>query len=203
MKSFQAKMYIEEDLATIEFDIQMTGGEDHNDQDQLVPGWDFLLIQDAKSLDILLGIYDVDSMKGVGEMSSAIEGKDYKTTKEEALKFLELYIAGRQCIKYNYIYPHSHNLHSDHTAADQIHIANKNSTDVFLKNPENNELEFWQSFPPQTLDPEELDELNQTKQAIQQNKMPSEYPDGTKGDVYDATRDQEGNFTTSPSKDEK
>jgi len=227
MKSFQAKMYIEEDLATIEFDIQLTGGEDPNDDMEFFPNWSFILLQ-HKTEDwyaflekefgmtheevvekyptgpVMLGIYDADSMNGVGQMTAMDQDdKDFNAVQEETLKFLDFYIEGRQCIKFNYIYPPNPSIIPASIAPDQKQVSNKNSVDVFVRKPGNNEFEFVKSFPPITIPQEELEELNQNKQAIQQNKMPTEYPDGTTSHVYDTIRDQEGNFITSPSKDEK
>ena len=204
MKSFQAKMYIEEDLATIEFGIQMTGGEDPNDNDEFLPLWDFTLVKMGSDEDfhafaekqmgktheevaklyptspVLLGIYDADSMNGVGQMTAMDQDdKDFNAVQEETLKFLELYIEGRQCMKYNYIYPPNPKITRKIFAPDQKFVINKNSEDLFVKRPGNNKFGFWKRIPHKPFTQEALDELNQTKQAIQQQQIPTEYADGT------------------------
>ena len=53
MKSFQARMYVEDGMATIEFDIELTGQEDK----EVAPVWEFAYPNGPSSI----YIYDASS----------------------------------------------------------------------------------------------------------------------------------------------
>ena len=108
MKSFKAKLYIEDNLATIEFDVTMKGKYDVDSEIR----WNFGVIQaglkDKPPL-CILSVYDKDVMKMCGEILSPnnvrITFQNAPMAREISLKFLDLYIAGKWCLIFNYIYP--------------------------------------------------------------------------------------------------
>ena len=108
MKSFEAKLYIEDNLATIEFDIMMKGKYDT----QSLIGWEFGIIQvtwKTKSSVCVLSVYDRDDVKMVGKILSSnhvnVTLQNPPLAREISLKFLDLYIEGKWCLIFNYIYP--------------------------------------------------------------------------------------------------
>ena len=108
MKSFEAKLYIEDNLATIEFDIMMKGIYDT----QSLISWDFGVIQvtwKTKSSVCVLSVYDRDDVKMVGKILSSnhvnVTLQNPPLAREISLKFLDLYIEGKWCLIFNYIYP--------------------------------------------------------------------------------------------------
>ena len=108
MKSFKAKLYIEDNLATIEFDIMMKGKYDV----QSSIGWDFGVIRvtfKKKSSVCVLSVYNRDDVKMVGKILSSnhvnVTFQNSPLAREISLKFLDLYIEGKWCLIFNYIYP--------------------------------------------------------------------------------------------------
>ena len=108
MKSFEAKLYIEDNLATIEFDIMMKGKYDV----QSLIDWDFGVIRvtfKKKSSVCILSVYNRDDMKMVGKILSSnhvnVTFQNPLLAREISLKFLDLYIEGKWCLIFNYIYP--------------------------------------------------------------------------------------------------
>ena len=108
MKSFEAKLYIEDNLATIEFDIMMKGKYDV----QSSIGWDFGVIRvtfKKKSSVCVLSVYDRDDVKMIGKILSSnhvnVTFQNSPLAREISLKFLDLYIEGKWCLIFNYIYP--------------------------------------------------------------------------------------------------
>ena len=108
MKSFEAKLYIEDNLATIEFDIMMKG---KYDVESLI-NWNFAVIKvgfKGKPRLCVLSVYNQDDMKAVGEILSPnyvrITFQNTPMAREISLKFLDLYIEGKWCLIFNYIYP--------------------------------------------------------------------------------------------------
>ena len=108
MKSFEAKLYIEDNLATIEFDIMMKGKYDV----QSLIDWDFGVIQvtgPTKSSVCVLSVYNRDDVKMVGKILSSnhvnVTFQNSPLAREISLKFLDLYIEGKWCLIFNYIYP--------------------------------------------------------------------------------------------------
>jgi len=108
MKSFEAKLYIEDNLATIEFDIMMKGKYDV----QSLIDWDFAIIRvtfKKKSSVCVLSVYNRDDMKMVGKILSSnhvnVTFQNPPLAREISLKFLDLYMEGKWCLIFNYIYP--------------------------------------------------------------------------------------------------
>ena len=108
MKSFEAKLYIEDNLATIEFDIMMKGKYDV----QSLIDWDFAIIRvtfKKKSSVCVLSVYNQDDVKMVGKILSSnhvnVTFQNPPLAREISLKFLDLYIEGKWCLIFNYIYP--------------------------------------------------------------------------------------------------
>ena len=104
MKSFEAKLYIEDNLATIEFDIMMKGKYDT----QSLIGWEFGIIQvtwKTKSSVCVLSVYDRDDVKMVGKILSSnhvnVTFQNSPLAREISLKFLDLYIEGKWCLIFN------------------------------------------------------------------------------------------------------
>ena len=108
MKSFEAKLYIEDNLATIEFDVMMKGKYDVDSEIR----WNFGVIQaglkDKPPL-CILSVFDQDIMKMCGEILSPnnvrITFQNAPMAREISLKFLDLYIEGKWCLIFNHIYP--------------------------------------------------------------------------------------------------
>ena len=108
MPPFEAKLYIEDNLATIEFDIMMKGKYDV----QSSIGWDFGVIRvtwKTKSSVCILSVYDRDDVKMIGKILSSnhvnVTFQNPPLAREISLKFLDLYIEGKWCLIFNYIYP--------------------------------------------------------------------------------------------------
>ena len=108
MKSFEAKLYIEDNLATIEFDIMMKGKYDV----QSLIDWDFAIMRvtwKTKSPVCVLSVYNQDDMEMVGKILSSnhvnVTFQNPSLAKEISLKFLDLYMEGKWCLIFNYIYP--------------------------------------------------------------------------------------------------
>ena len=108
MKSFEAKLYIEDNLATIEFDIMMKGKYDV----QSLIDWDFAIMRvtwKTKSPVCVLSVYDRDDVKMVGKILSSnhvnVTLQNPPLAREISLKFLDLYMEGKWCLIFNYIYP--------------------------------------------------------------------------------------------------
>ena len=108
MKSFEAKLYIEDNLATIEFDIMMKGKYDV----QSLIDWDFAVIQvtwKTKLSVCVLSVYNRDDMEMVGKILSSnhvnVTFQNPPLAREISLKFLDLYMEGKWCLIFNYIYP--------------------------------------------------------------------------------------------------
>ena len=108
MESFSAKMYIKDNLATIEFDVTMKGKYDVDSEIK----WNFGVIQaglkDKPPL-CILSVYDKDVMKMCGEILSPnyvrITFQNTPMAREISLKFLDLYMEGKWCLIFNHIYP--------------------------------------------------------------------------------------------------
>ena len=108
MKSFEAKLYIEDNLATIEFDIMMKGKYDV----QSLIYWDFAVIRvtwKTKSSVCVLSVDDRDDVKMIGKILSSnhvnVTFQNPPLAREISLKFLDLYMEGKWCLIFNYIYP--------------------------------------------------------------------------------------------------
>ena len=81
MKSFKAKLYIEDNLATIEFDVMMKGKYDED----YTPGWNFGIVehnwipekkelsQTAPRTRLTLSVYNEDDMMMVGEIRTGLQ----------------------------------------------------------------------------------------------------------------------------------
>ena len=92
MKSFKVKMSIQNNIPTIEFDVEMIGEYDTEGECM----GDFLIIQDHKSSECVLGYYNADDLESVGRMDS----------REESLEFLDLYLKNMNFQKiFKYLYP--------------------------------------------------------------------------------------------------
>jgi hypothetical protein len=108
MPPFEAKLYIEDNLATIEFDIMMKG---KYDVESLI-NWNFAVIKvgfKGKPRLCVLSVYNQDDMKAVGEILSPnyvrITFQNTPMAREISLKFLDLYMEGKWCLIFNHIYP--------------------------------------------------------------------------------------------------
>ena len=250
MKSFEAKLYIEDNLATIEFDVTMKGKYDE-DYD---PAWSFCIvtcewIPEKKELSqtaprLVLSVYNGDNMKVVGKIFQAdnhgdlrmlIIGNrtDLRTDKEQSdaiqeenlakeisLQFLDLWLKGKQCIKYNYIYPHDE---PTHLPLPQKHIrkevpwtkkdvvgtttfappegykirsvrkvsADVASWDIYIKKPGETEFVYHKTYVEE-IDTESDLEMRDVYQQIKHNKLSKTYPDGTPAKCVPTERDEDG-----------
>ena len=206
MKSFQAKMYVEDGMATIEFDIEMMGEADQ----EFSPYFGFMLSTPVANPEekekysmpekppVLLGLFDVDTMKHSGEMLSQINNEPFSTIKKETIKFLELYIEGKNCEKHNYIFPPG----VKPTVMNDKQIQNGDKWDVFAKSPVTGET-VRQSSPRSTENEAEIiADAKQNLEAVRNDEMPKENPDGTSGHEWIQTYDEEGNEVVKPKKKE-
>jgi hypothetical protein len=92
MKSFKVKMSIQNGIPTLEYDVQMIGEYDREGECM----GDFVMMQDAKSSECVLGYFNADNLEVVGQMDS----------REESLEFLDLYIKNMNFQKiFKYLYP--------------------------------------------------------------------------------------------------
>ena len=206
MKSFQAKMYVEDGMATMEFDIEMMGEADQ----EFSPYFGFMLSTPEPTPEekekystpekppVLLGIFDVDTMKTAGEMLSQINNESFSVIKEETIKFLELYIEGKVCEKHNYIFPPG----VKPTVMNDKQIQNGDRWDVFAKSPVTGKT-VQQSSPRSTENEAEIiADAKQNLEAVRNDEMPKENPDGTSGHEWIQTYDEEGNEVVKPKKKE-
>ena len=238
MKSFKAKLYIEDNLATIEFDVTMKGEYDED----YTPGWDFGIIehkwipekkelsQTVPSTRLVLSIYNQDDMKMAGEIfqtdnhgvlhmlitSSSMDPETHQEEmvqeenlakcKEISLQFLDLWLKGKQCIKYNYIYPHDEPtnlpLPLKHIRKEDLWTkkelvettsADVASWDIYIKKP--GETEFvWHKTYGEEIDTESDLEMRDVYQQIKHNKLSKTYPDGTPAKYVPTERDEDGTW---------
>ena len=236
MKSFKAKLYIEDNLATIEFDVMMKGEYDED----YTPGWEFGMIchePEKKELSqtLVLSIYNEDDMKMVGEIfqtdnhgvlhmlitgttmepethqEEMVQEENIAKAKEISLQFLDLWLKGKQCIKYNYIYPHDeptnpplpikHIRKEDLWTKKELVGEQKLQTtppdvaswDIYIKKP--GETEFvWHKTYGEEIDTESDLEMRDVYQQIKHNKLSKTYPDGTPAKYVPTERDEDGTW---------
>ena len=238
MKSFEAKLYIEDNLATIEFDVMMKGEYDED----YTPGWNFGIIenkwmagerlsQTAPRTHLALSVYNKDNMMMVGEIfqtdnhgdlrmlitSSSMDPKAVEATEEEvileenlakeiSLQFLDLWLKGKQCIKYNYIYPHDE---PTNPPLPQKHIRKEDlwtkkelvettsadvaSWDIYIKKPGETEFVYHKTYTEE-IDTESDLEMRDVYQQIKHNKLSETYPDGTPAKYVPTERDEDGTW---------
>ena len=208
MKSFQARMYVEDGMATIEFDIEMMGKADQ----EFNPYFGFMLSTPVATPEekekysmpekppVLLGLFDVDTMKHSGEMLSQINNEPFSTIKKETIKFLELYIEGKNCEKHNYIFPPG--VKPTEIPLNDKQIQNGDRWDVFVKNPVTGETVKHSSLRSTENDAEIIAEAKQNLEAVRNDEMPKEHPDGTTGHEWEMTYDEDDNEITKPYKKE-
>ena len=91
MKNFKVKMSVQNGIPIIEFDVEMIGEYDKEGECM----GDFVMMQDAKSSECVLGYFNADNLEVVGQMD----------TREESLEFLDLYIKN---MKFHNIYRYSY-----------------------------------------------------------------------------------------------
>ena len=239
MKSFESKLYIEDNLATIEFDVMMKGEYDED----YTPGWNFGIIenkwipekkelsQTAPRTHLALSVYNKDNMMMVGEIfqtdnhgdlrmlitSSSMDPKAVEATEEEliqeenlakeiSLQFLDLWLKGKQCIKYNYIYPHDE---PTNPPLPQKHIRKEDlwtkkelvettsadvaSWDIYIKKPGETEFVYHKTYTEE-IDTESDLEMRDVYQQIKHNKLSKTYPDGTPAKYVPTERDEDGTW---------
>ena len=237
MKSFEAKLYIEDNLATIEFDVTMKGEYDED----YTPDWNFGIIenkwipkkkklsQTAPRTRLGLSVYNKDDMMMVGEIfqtdykgdlhmittSNNMDPKAGEATEEEliqeenlakeiSLQFLDLWLKGKQCIKYNYIYPRDEPtnppLPIKHIRKEDLWTkkelvgttsADKASWDIYIKKPGETEFVYHKTYAQET-EPESDLEMRDVYQQIKHNKLSKTYPDGTPAKCVPTERDEDG-----------
>jgi len=237
MKSFEAKLYIEDNLATIEFDVMMKGKYDED----YTPDWNFGIIenkwipkkkklsQTAPRTRLGLSVYNKDDMMMVGEIfqtdykgdlhmiitSNSMDPKAGEATEEEliqeenlakeiSLQFLDLWLKGKQCIKYNYIYPRDEPtnppLPIKHIRKEDLWTkkdvmgttpADVESWDIYIKKPGETEFVYHETYAQET-DPESDLEMRDVYQQIKHNKLSKTYPDGTPAKCVPTERDEDG-----------
>ena len=239
MKSFEAKLYIEDNLATIEFDVMMKGKYDED----YTPDWNFGIIENKwipkkKKLSqtvprtrLALSVYNKDDMMMVGKIfqtdnhgdlrmlitSSSMDPKAVEATEEKfiqeenlakeiSLQFLDLWLKGKQCIKYNYIYPRDEPtnppLPIKHIRKEDLWTkkelvettsADVASWDIYIKKPGETEFVYHETYAQET-DPESDLEMRDVYQQIKHNKLSTTYPDGTPAKYVPTERDEDGTW---------
>ena len=207
MKSFQAKMYVEDGMATMEFDIEMMGEADQ----EFSPYFGFMLSTPEPTPEerekystpekppVLLGIFDVDTMKTAGEMLSQINNESFSVIKEETIKFLELYIEGKECVKQNFIFPPG----VQRTVLNDKRIRNGDKWEVVGTNPDTGEETQKRTYPISTENEAEIiAEVKQVLEAVRNNEKPREYQDGTPWPEWELRKDEEGNEAVKPKKED-
>ena len=207
MKSFQARMYVEDGMATIEFDIEMMGEADQ----EFSPYFGFMLSTPVATPEekekysmpekppVLLGLFDVDTMKHSGEMLSQINNEPFSTIKKETIKFLELYIEGKECVKQNFIFPPG----VQRTVLNDKSIRNGDKWDVVGTNPDTGEETQKRTYPISTENEAEIiAEVKQVLEAVRNNEKPREYSDGTPWPEWELGKDEEGNEAVRPKKED-
>lgn len=207
MKSFQAKMYVEDGMATMDFDIHVLGTET---DEELMPYFGFMLSTPEPTDEerekysmpekppVFLGVFDVDTMKHSGEMLSKINNEPFSVIKEETIKFLELYIEGKVCEKHNFIFPPG----VKRTVMNDKHVQNGDKWDVFGVNPDTGDTANY-SYPRSAENEAEIiAEAKQNLEAVRNDEMPKKHPDGTPGQDWSVTYDKDGDEIVRPYKKE-
>ena len=220
MKSFKAKLYIEDNLATIEFDVTMKGKYDED----YTPGWDFGIIehkwipekkelsQTVPSTRLVLSIYNQDDMKMAGEIfqtdnhgvlhmlitsssmdpethqEEVVQEENLAKCKEISLQFLDLWLKGKKCIKYNFIYNYDE---PTHLPLPLKHIRKGNYWDVYVKKPGETEFVYHDRYMEED-DAESMVEMKDVYEQIKHNKLSLTYPDGTPAKYVPTERDEDG-----------
>ena len=222
MKSFKAKLYIEDNLATIEFDVTMKGKYDEG----YTPGWDFGIIehkwipekkelsQTVPSTRLVLSIYNRDDMKMAGEIfqtdnhgvlhmlitsssmdpethqEEVVQEENLAKCKEISLQFLDLWLKGKKCIKYNYIYNYAE---PTHPPLPLKHIRKGNYWDVYVKKPGETEFVYHDRYVEED-DSESMVEMKDVYEQIKHNKLSLTYPDGSPAKYVPTERDEDGTW---------
>ena len=213
MKSFKAKLYIEDNLATIEFDVTMKGKYDED----YTPGWDFGMIchePEKKELSqtLVLSIYNKDDMKMVGEIfqtdnhgvlhmlitgttmepethqEEMVQEENQAKAKEISLQFLDLWLKGKKCIKYNFIYNYAE---PTHPPLPLKHIRKGNYWEVYIKKPGETEFVYHDRYVEED-DSESMVEMKDVYEQIKHDKLSETYPDGTPSKYVPTERDEDG-----------
>ena len=208
MKSFQAKMYIEDGMATTEFDIHVLGTDG---LEELEPNYAFMVrtvyptpeerekYSMSEKNQVLIGIYNLDTMLQSGEMLSEMNDEPVSAIKEETIKFLELYIEGKECVKQNFIFPPG----VERTVLNDKRIRNGDKWDVVGTNPDTGEETQKRTYPISTENEAEIiAEVKQLLEAVRNNEKPREYPDGTPWPEWELGKDEEGNEAVRPKKED-
>ena len=222
MKSFKAKLYIEDNLATIEFDVTMKGEYDED----YTPGWDFGMIchePEKKELSqtLVLSIYNQDDMKMVGEIfqtdnhgdlrmlitSSSMDPKAVEATEEEliqeenlakeiSLQFLDLWLKGKECHKYNFIYKDIAD--GKPPISPHKYIRRGNYWHVYVKKFGEKEFTYVvednRAIQEGIYSEESMVEMKDVYEQIKHNKLSPTYPDGTPARTVQTERDENGNL---------
>jgi hypothetical protein len=226
MKSFKAKLYIEDNLATIEFDVTMKGKYD-TDTDC---GWNFGIIttrmerKKGSSKEragpptlLSLSIYNEDDMRMVGEIVPTHQNTDYQKgghsmktwnrfagksyeeyimAREISLQFLDLWLKGKECHKYNFIYKDIAD--GKPPISPHKYIRRGNYWHVYVKKFGEKEFTYVvednRAIQEGIYSEESMVEMKDVYEQIKHNKLSPTYPDGTPARTVQAERDENGNL---------
>ena len=153
LKSFQAKMYIEDGMATIDFDIQIPKinsvptEEDAGDKFDIKDDWSFAImsfkIKESEPGFIILCIIEKPkegiepNPKPVGTMTCVNWSGDFdvEQAKKETIDWLDLQYERKLCIKYNFQTPKDseYHLHDQKFVYHPRNSVHEGKIDVFLK----------------------------------------------------------------------
>ena len=214
MKSFKAKLYIEDNLATIEFDVTMKGKYDVDPD----CGWNFGIINhgwkrkkggkigDVPPTLLSLSIYNEDDMRMVGEIVPTHQNADYQKgkksyedyimTREISLQFLDLWLKGKECQKYNFIYKDIAD--GKPPISPHKYIRRGNYWHVYVKKFGEKEFTYVvednRAIQEGIYSEESMVEMKDVYEQIKHNKLSATYPDGTPARSVKAERDKNGNW---------
>ena len=216
MKSFKAKLYIEDNLATIEFDVMMKGKYDED----YTPGWNFGIVQHpalplsqtVPRTRLTLSVYNEDDMMMVGEIfqtdnhgvlhmlitgttmepethqEEMVQEENIAKAKEISLQFLDLWLKGKKCIKYNFIYNYAE---PTHPPLPLKHIRKGNYWEVYVKKPGETEFVYHDRYMEED-DSESMVEMKDVYEQIKHDKLSETYPDGKPARYVPTERDEDG-----------
>jgi len=207
-------MYIEDNLATIEFDVTMKG---KYDEDYTI-GWNFGIIdhgwkrKKGSSIGAVpptllsLSIYNEDNMRMVGEIVPTHQNADYQKDKksyeeyimarEISLQFLDLWLKGKECHKYNFIYKDIAD--GKPPISPHKYIRRGNYWHVYVKKFGEKEFTYVvednRAIQEGIYSEESMVEMKDVYEQIKHNKLSPTYPDGTPARTVQAERDENGNL---------
>jgi len=143
------------------------------------------------------------------EQSDTIQEENL--AKEISLQFLDLWLKGKQCIKYNFIYPHDeptnlplplkHIRKEDLWTKKELVGEQKLQTtppdvaswDIYIKKPGETEFVYHKTYGEE-IDTESDLEMRDVYQQIKHDKLSTTYPDGKPAKYVPTEQDEDGTW---------